>query len=161
MVTADLLRSAIDQLEKWSPRVVSTLTWVNWRRGYQVKISWHGNATFACYLDFGKNCQARDAVLKCAFEAFAVAGDKPRVIDGHGWKAMDYSLQSNSFISSNDVAAMAKEMGLECSILYVQECVASRPIFITLGIPLVPGEMGKEWVNGEFVPYARPIGQNL
>ncbi len=28
------------------------------------------------------------------------------------------------------------------------------PVFATLGIPLVPGEMGKEWVGGEFISYA-------
>jgi hypothetical protein len=30
-----------------------------------------------------------------------------------------------------------------------------------MGIPLVPGEMGKEWIGEEFVSYSCPMGMCL
>lgn len=161
MVPVELLRSAIEQLPKWSPKVTTAVTWVNWRQGFQIKMSWFGSSSFVCYLDFKKNKGARAAVLKTVFDKFAVTGQKPGVIDGHGWTAMDFSLHSSAFISVNDVAAMATEMGYDFSILYVQEDISSRSIFTLMGIPLVPGEMGKEWINGQFLSYSRPVGMCL
>ena len=61
----------------------------------------------------------------------------------------------------NEVADIAESLGYEFSVLYVQECIGARPAFETLGIPLVPGEMGKEWIGGEFVPYSCPMGACL
>lgn len=161
MVPIEHLKTAIDQLDKWNPKVATSTTWVNWRQGFQIKMLWFGCASFACYLDFKKNMAARDAVLKCVFEKHAVAGQKPSKIDGHGWTAYDYSLHSSEFISVNEVADIAVAMGFVFSVIYVQECISARPAFDTLGIPLVPGEMGKEWLDGAFVPYSCPSGACL
>ena len=160
MVPVDLLKSAIDQLDKWSPETATRVTWVNWRQGSQIKMSWFGSASFACYLDF-KNWDHRDIVLKKIFEAHAEPGKKPRKVDGHGWTSLDYSLNCGEFISVNEVATLTESLGYEFTVLYVQECISARPIFTAMGIPLVPGEMGKEWMNNAFVPYACPIGQCL
>lgn len=160
MVTAEALRAAIDQLDKWSADISTSLSWVNWRNGYQIKMTWYGGAAFACYLDFGKNRTARDAVLQRVFEG-AAPGQEPQIIDGHGWSCLDYSANSKNFISVNEVAAVASAMDAEFSVLYVQESISARLVFNTMGIPLVPGEMGKEWINGEFVPYSCPLGQCL
>lgn len=161
MVPVELLKSAIEELDKWSPKVVTRTSWVNWRQGFQVKMRWYGSATFACYLDFHKNVAGRDAVLKRVFELHSVTGQKPRKIDGHGWTAYDYELSCGEFISVNEVAEIASSMGYEFSIIYVQESISARPAFDTMGIPLVPGEMGKEWVGGAFVPYSCPMGACL
>ncbi len=161
MVPIELLKRAIDQLPKWNPNTTSRLTWVNWRQGFQIKMSWYGQASLVCFLDFKKNVQARDAVLKQIFSKHADPGKKPVTIAGHGWTALDHSLRSNEFISVNEVAEIAESMGFEFTVLYVQECSAARPAFDTMGIPLVPGEMGKEWVEGTFVPYSCPSGQCL
>ena len=161
MVPIDKLKTAIDQLDKWSPKVATSVAWVNWRQGYQIKLLWFGCASFACYLDFKKDRAARDLVLKRVFEKHAVTGQKPSKIDGHGWAAYDYSLRCGEFISVNEVADIAESLGYEFSVLYVQECIGARPAFETLGIPLVPGEMGKEWIGGEFVPYSCPMGACL
>lgn len=161
MVPIDLLKSAIEQLPKWNPESVTRLTWVNWRKGYQIKIHWYGDASFICYLDFKQDRLARDAVLKRAFEVHAGAGMKPLLIRGHGWTELDYEFQSDTFISVNEIAEIAQDMGYDFTVLYVQECIGSRPVFQLMGIPLVPGEMGKEWISGAFVPYSCPSGQNL
>ncbi|HDS1721653.1 hypothetical protein NPS53_09085 [Pseudomonas putida] len=161
MVPIDNLKAAIDQLDKWSPKVATSTSWVNWRQGFQIKMVWYGCASFACYLDFKKDAAARNAVLKRVFEAHAVAGQKPSKIDGHGWSAYDYSLRCSEFISVNEVAEIAESLGYEFSVLYVQECIGARPAFETLGIPLVPGETGKEWIDGAFVPYSCPMGACL
>lgn len=161
MVPAALLRNAIDQLDKWSPDLGANITWVNWRQGFQVKMSWYGAAAFACYLDFGRDRVARDSVLKAVFERFAPAGQKPRVEKGHGWTALDFSLRSKKYICLNDVIEIARSMGHQFTVIYVQECISSRPIFETMGIALVPGEMGKELINGEFVSYSTPLGMCL
>jgi hypothetical protein len=160
MITAETLRTAIDQLDKWSPEIATSLSWVNWRKGFQIKMTWFGGAAFACYLDFGKNAAARDAVLKRVFSGVA-PGEEPKVIDGHGWSCLDYSVGSKSFISVNEVAAVASSMGFEFKVLYVQESISARPVFHTMGIPLIPGETGKEWVNGEFISYSCPPDQCL
>ncbi|MBI6727123.1 hypothetical protein YA0089_26275 [Pseudomonas viridiflava] len=165
MVREELLLSAVEQLESWRADKLGMdtgITWVNWRNGsFQVKMLWRRNPTFVCFLDFGKNFSARDSVLKAVFTRFAVDGQKPYLERGHGWSKMDYSLDASMFISVNQVAEIATELGVDFSVLYVQESISSRHIFDTLGIPLVPGEMGKEWIGGEFIPYSCPIGQNL
>lgn len=161
MVTLESLRSAIEQLPRWSPDVTTRITWVNWRNGFQVKVAWYGNASFICYLDFGKDSSAREGLLKRVFDKYSTAGEKPSVIEGHGWSRLDYSLKSKDFISVNELAKIAEEMGAHFTVLYVQECVSSRPLFDLMDIPLVPGEMGKEWVSGSFIPYSCPSGQCL
>ncbi|MEX6780386.1 hypothetical protein [Pseudomonas aeruginosa] len=161
MVPVELLKTAVEQLPKWNVSAVTRLTSVNWRQGYQIKMHWYDGAAFICYLDFKRDYNAREAVLKRAFEQFADDGAKPRTIDGHGWTKLDYEFRSGSFISVNEIAQIAQSMGYDFTVLYVQESISSRPIFSVMGIPLVPGEMGKEWVDGEFVPYSCPMGQNL
>jgi len=161
MVPFELLKAAVEQLPKWNPTAVTRLTSVNWRQGYQIKISWYGGASFNCYLDFKRDHLARESVLKRAFGLYAEAGVKPRKVEGHGWSMLDYEFGSDTFISVNEIADLAQSMGFEFTVLYVQSCVSSRPVFSVMGIPLVPGEMGKEWIDGEFVPYSCPAGQNL
>ena len=161
MVPAELLQQAVDQLPKWNPNTVTRATWVNWRDGFQIKINWYDGAALVCYLDFKKDVLARDAVLKRVFEAHAATGQKPKTINGHGWSALDYTFSTGQFISANEVAELVNEMGFECSVIYVQESVSARPVFAFMGIPLMAGEMGKEWVGGEFIPYSRAIGKCL
>ena len=161
MVPVDVLRSAIDTLESWNDQPLSSVGWVNWRKGYQVKLLWKGNPTFICYLDFGSSMAARDTVLKHAFDRYAPAGMKPRKEVGHGWTRLDHSMRIDAFISVQDLAAIADELGFVYTILYVQNTSDARPLFDALGIPLVPGESGKEWTGSEFISYATPAGQNL
>ena len=160
MVPVEQLKAAVEQLPKWSPQITSQVGWVNWRRGFQIKALWYGNCSLLCYLDF-KDRVARDDTLATAFRRFAAPGARPRKSDGHGWSCLDYSFQSDQFVSINELAEIADAKGYAYTVLYVQECVGARPVFATLGIPLVPGEMGKEWVGGEFISYACPAGQNL
>lgn len=161
MVPVELLKAAVEQLPKWDETAVTRLTTVDWRQGYQIKMHWYGGASFLCFIDFKRDRNAREAVLKRAFELHAGAGAKPRSIDGHGWSMLDYEFRSMTFISVNEVAEIAQSMGYEFTVLYVQESVCSRPVFSVMGIPLVPGETGKEWLAGEFVPYSTPAGKNL
>lgn len=161
LVPAELLKSAIDQLSKWDLTATTRLSWVNWRQGYQIKMAWYGGSALNCYLDFKANMTARDAVLRRLFKLHAAPGKKPTVINGHGWTTLCHEFSTVEFLSVNEVAAVAKSLGHEFTILYVQTCVSARPTFDQLGIPLVPGEMGKEWINGAFVSYACPAGMNL
>jgi hypothetical protein len=161
MIDAELLHSSLDLLKKWAPTRATSLYWVNWREGFQIKMKWYGIESLACYLDFGKNSGAREAVMKRTFDIYAAPGEKPSIIDGHGWTRPDYSLHSGEFISVNTVADLAQEMGYTFTVLYVQECIDGREVFTKMGIPLNPGESGKEWIDGKFVPYSKPSGKNL
>ncbi|MFL1449236.1 hypothetical protein ACI77O_12645 [Pseudomonas tritici] len=156
MVPAELLQKAVDMLPKYSKKT-TYITWVNWRQGYQVKMGWFSGSALECYLDFKGNRAARDSVLKAVFEKYSPSGRKPGTIDGHGWSAADYTLHGETFVSVNDVADIATDLGLEFSVLYVQESITARPVFGAMGIPLVPGEMGKVWVDGKFLPYTRTV----
>ncbi|HDS0960469.1 TPA: hypothetical protein QDZ28_004222 [Pseudomonas putida] len=161
LVPAELLKAATDQLNKWNPNAVTRLSWVNWRQGYQIKMGWYDGAALNCYLDFKKNSAGRDAVLKHLFNLHAGPGKKPSVINGHGWSKLCHEFSTGEFLSVNEVAEVAKSLGCEFTVIYVQTCVSARPVFEVMGIPLVPGEMGKEWIDGEFVPYSCPSGMNL
>ena len=150
MVPVEQLKAAVEQLPKWSPQITSRISWVNWRQGFQIKAHWYGNCSLLCYLDF-KDSVARDDTLATAFKRFAAPGARPRVIHGHGWSCLDYSFPSDHFVSINELAEIVDAQGYAYTVLYVQECVGARPLFEILGIPLVPGEMGKEWVGGKFI----------
>jgi hypothetical protein len=153
MVPAVLLRAAVNQLEKVRPEIASKISWVNWRKGFQVKLSWFGSAAFNCYVDLGKNESARNALMKEVFLRFAPAGLAPKKNIGHGWTEMDYSLICGEYICLNDVVEMATRMGLEFTVLYVQSSGSARHLFDSMGIPLVPGEMGKraDWRSIRFL----------
>lgn len=161
MVPVVAFKQAIDQLPIWRNNIGTRVTWVNWRNGNQIKMGWSDNASFHCYIDFGKDGAARMSTMKAAFERFSEAGDKPSVKQGHGWSELDYSFHTKQFVSINEVVELAQGLGLPFTVIYCQSCIDSRPIFETMGIPLVPGEMGKEWIDGEFIPYACPTGRNL
>lgn len=161
MIDPTKLREAIEQLPVWRNGHGTSITWVNWRNGYQIKMGWNDSASFHCYIDFGKDYAARESILAAAFACFSDAGDKPTVEHGHGWSKLDHSFHTKQFISVNEVAELAQAKGITFSIIYCQSCIGSRPIFETMGIPLVPGEMGKEWINGEFIPYSCPSGKCL
>jgi hypothetical protein len=162
MVPISDLKAGIDLLKVWHTADMGTrVSWVNWRDGYQLKMGWNGSAAFNCYLDFGKAFASRQSAMKAAFERFAEPGTKPRVEQGHGWTELDHSFKTKQFVSVNEVAELAKDLGLEFTIIYCQTCSGSRHIFETMGIALVPGEVGKELVNGELIPYSCPMGRNL
>lgn len=160
LVPESLLIAATEQLSRYAKNYVTYVSWVNWRQGFQIVMSWHGNPSLRCYVCFETHSD-RQAVFKQVFEEFAAAGQKPKTIDGHGWSAPDYTLYSGDFISVNAVARAAAAQGVNFTVIYNQESVSARPLFGVMGIPLVPGEMGKEWVNGEFIPYSCPTGMNL
>lgn len=156
MVPAESLEKAVNLLNKYSKKA-TRITFVNWRGSYQVKMGWYGGAALECFLDFQGDKAARDAVLKAVFEKHAAPGGEPATIDGHGWSFSDYTLIAEPFISLNEVAGIAEQMGFQFSVLYVQEDISARPVFEVMGIPLVPGEMGKEWKGGQFHSYTRSV----
>lgn len=40
MLPIEQLKTAVEQLPKWSPQITSRVGWVNWRRGFQIKAHW-------------------------------------------------------------------------------------------------------------------------
>ena len=110
MLPVEQLKAAAEQLPKWSPQITSRVGWVNWRGGFQIKAHWYRNCSLLCCLDF-KHSAARDAVLATAFKRFAVPDTWPRKIDGQGWSCLDYSFQSDHFVSINELAEIADAKG--------------------------------------------------
>lgn len=80
---------------------------------------------------------------------------------GVGGDCDQCELSGSSMPCQHVLPGIADAKGYAYTVLYVQACAGVRPVFATLGIPLLPGEMGKEWVGGEFISYACPAGQNL
>lgn len=163
MVPAHVFTDAIKKLPEWdnNPNRFSSVDTVDWRSGFQIVMMWRGNATFQCYLDFGKDHAARDAVMRAAFEQHAPAGKKPKRIACHGYSCLEHEFDSPEILTVNQIAEIAEGLGYKFTVLYVQSCSASRPLFDDLGIPLSIGEMGKEWKDGAFIPYSTPMGKNL
>lgn len=167
LVDTEKLVNAITTLKTYGHKNGTYLNWVNWRSGAQVKMTWNGISSFSVYFDMRTNDlytsvhSARDALLEKAFKTFMPEGAKPRIEYGHGWTKARHEFWSNDFISANQIAELANELGLCFTVIYVQECIDARPAFDILGIPLVPGEMGKEWIDGEYHPYSCPTGKCL
>lgn len=172
LVPADKLLQAIESLPAW-PRdrteMRTSLSWVNWRssKGAQIKLSWRGCSSFLVFIDvldsegYGNRYRAREALLEAAFKQFADEGAKPRLEHGHGWTAYRWDFTAKRFVTPQDITAIAEKMGIHVGALYVQECISGRHAFDILGIPLVPGENGKEFVGGEWISYSTPLGKCL
>lgn len=160
LVDSQLFCAALDELKCYGKKGTS-VDWVNWRKGqYQIKVCWNGNCGLACYLNFFSSAD-RDAVHAELFKRYADPGTKPYLEEGHGWTKLRHSFFTQSLLSINELAEVAHEMGRKFTIIYVQECVEFRYLFTIMGIPLVPGEMGKEWIDGIMHPYSCETGKNL
>lgn len=137
-------------------------SWVNWRTAYgcQIAVSWCGLAAcFRVYFDFPeKEHINRDAALAELFAKFAPEGLKPREVWGHGWTSWNHDFVAEGVVSIHQIYQIAKKHGCT-SIIYNQESISARWVFDSLGIPLVPGESGKEWIKGKFHPYATEAGK--
>lgn len=160
LVHADVLQGAVNKLKGYGQYKISRVSCVNWRGGYQIKVSWKGGVGLECYLDFGKNHAGRSRVLRAAHSFHAPKDYKPVL----GYVPLDedrFAFESNAFISINDIATLALDMGEPFTVLYVQSSISARPLFADMGIGLVPGEMGKEWIDGEFVGYRCETGKCL
>lgn len=160
LVSADVLQGAVNKLKMYGKWKLSRVSYVNWRNGYQIKVSWKDSGALECFLDFGKNHAGRNRVLRAAHSFYAPKDYEP--VLGYTPSEEDrFGFESNAFISVNDIAALALGMGEPFTVLYVQSSISARPLFADMGIGLVPGEMGKEWIDGEFVGYSCETGKCL
>lgn len=162
------LRTALASLTEAGQPFHTQISWVNWREGAQIKIGWNRTFSLFVYIDiresgsYGSVYAARNALLERAFKHYMPEGSEPQVRDRYTrYASLDYQFTQPGFISPNEIVSIAEEMGIGFSVLYIQECVSARSAFNLLGIPLDPGEMGKEWINGEYLPYSCPIGKCL
>tara|TARA_R110002094_G_scaffold165050_1_gene148970 strand:+ start:128 stop:652 length:525 start_codon:yes stop_codon:yes gene_type:complete len=154
LVPVNLLKEALDLLPTYG-KAGTDLGCVNWRDAFQITVQWNNNSCLECYVEFQRSSD-RNAILKAAFDRFAPGGTKPMLRDTYTiWERPEYVFHAPELISVNDIVAICIERGVEVTVLYVQESPKARPVFDVMGIPLVPGEMGKEWINGEFHPYSR------
>jgi hypothetical protein len=160
MVKKSLFMAAIGELTSFGEQGTS-VKWVNWRKDeYQIVLEWNNAPSFACYLSI-KSATDRDALHKKLFELFANKDQKPFHQEGHGWSKMRYDFWSSNVISINKIADIADGMGLVYTIIYAQESISARNVFNTMQIGLVPGESGKELIQGTYSPYARETGKCL
>lgn len=167
MISRRKLIPAIHALQKSctyikDPKDTTHFTWVNWRTAYggQVAVSW-GNtgSSFRVYFDFPEHHRpARDDALRVLFSKYAPKHLKAGLIEGHGWTKEEHTFTADRIVGIWEIYQVVKRYGCT-SIIYVQESVSARWVFDKLGIPLVPGESGKEWVKGKFIPYATPQGK--
>ncbi|EKY4113681.1 TPA: hypothetical protein ACGW3M_000979 [Pseudomonas aeruginosa] len=160
MIAPEVLRKAVDALQHFRGSSATRLTEVDWRDGHQIKVSWYGNDSLACYLDFGKDRAKRRAVMAACYRLFGGFDREPEVLPRSGGVVdADFTTLSREFISINEVADLAASMGGQFSVLYVQDC--NRSVFDLLGMQLQPGELGVEWLNGQFIPYTCQPGKCL
>lgn len=139
----------------------TSVTWVNWReKEFQIKVSWHGSLGLMCYLNFF-SISERDCALKALFNVYAKSGEKPFIEQGHGWTKARYGFVSNDTLTINALANKVAELGYHFTIIYNQEYISARSAFDVMGIPLVPGERGKELIDGIMKPYYARPGKNL
>lgn len=153
MINSGRLLKAIGEMKVYN-KTGTSVRWVNWRESeYQIKVTWNGNCSLHCYLNFFSAAE-RDAVHEEAFNVHAMAGEKPYLEKGHGRVKLRHDFFTTKVVTVNQLAAIADEMGIQYTVIYKQECIEARPLFQTLGIPLVPGEMGKELINGVMKSYS-------
>lgn len=160
MVSPDILTSVLQALEPYG-KPGTSVRWVNWRKDqFQIKVEWNNRHALACYLNFF-SLTDRDKVHAKLFRLYADSDAKPSVEIGHGWEKQRHDFRTSNLLTVNELAGIADEMGAKYTIIYAQEDISARPLFDAMGIPLVPGEMGKELIDGVMVPYSRQRGKCL
>lgn len=152
MIPDSTLRAAIDKLPKYKNSANTYVSWIGLGQSCLIKISWFSReSALCCYIDFKNNQNERDAVLKAAFLKFAKGSSEAF----HDTKVgVTYSFSSNEVLTPNDIIELAKTKDIGFTLIYAQEDISARPLFEDLGIPLIPGETGKEWVKGDYLSYS-------
>lgn len=165
MVPESKLIAAVGKLEPWRGVELghTSVIDVNWRQGFQISIVWNQNPALRCFLDFRKNADARDKVLRLAKERYGPVdiSNVRRPSIRHLYDEERLSFSTPAFISVNQIVAIAEREAFKHSVLYVAELASGRELFDDLGIPLKRGENGREWKNGRFVRYVTPSGMNM
>lgn len=163
MISHELLKQATDiAIPSWCKKKSTRVVWVNWREdSVQIKFTWNDVSDFAVYLDFKAKClgasdRNRDAVMKKLFEMHAPMGQKPFK---DRWGFMRYDFITTEFVSPNQAAKIADELGYEYTVIYATQ--GNREFMSKIGISIVPGETGKEWISGVFHSYKPLPGKNL
>lgn len=160
MVPKKVFNRIIQSIEPWNG-VNTEINWVNWRKDqYQIKTQWSGRETLVCYLNFFSQSE-RDAVHAEIFKRYSRKDQKPYLQQGHGWSKYRHDLVCKRLITINELSAVANEMGIKHTVIYVQENISARPLFDEMGISLIPGEMGKELIDGVMHPYSRDVNRCL
>lgn len=158
--SADLFRDAVSKIKIYR-KAGTSVNWVNWRQNqFQIKVSWNNNGSLSCYLNFFSAAD-RDHVHAELFERYAKPGTTPYRQEGHGWTKLRHDFGTDDVITINELAQVADEAFIRYTVIYAQEDISVRPLFDLMGIPLVPGEMGKELIDGVMTPYSREVGKCL
>lgn len=169
LIPAKLIETAIQNDKNAHSKEMSTfLSWVNWRENSaQIKMTWRDSISLTVYFDFKADSKSqsvanRQAVLKKLFEMHST---KKTPGFGNATNGPSYDFHTQKFISPNDVAAVADEMGVEYSVIYVEgfsfSTFESSNFMAEFGMPLTRGETGKEWIKGEYHSYRPCSGKNL
>jgi hypothetical protein len=162
MINADILEKAIkENVPYWCKKQYSRLTWVDWRQdSVQIKMNWNEISSFEVYIDFKAENKTvsrhnRDHILQVLFNHYCPDKKPSR----NRWEELEYTFMTDSFVSPNKVAEVADNLGYEYTIIYKTD--GSRDFMEKIGLPIVPGETGKEWINGVYNSYSPRGGKNL
>lgn len=163
-----VLKSTTDALiPSWCKSPSTSVHWVDWRaESVQIKFEWNDTESLCVYVNFPAETKAqsqsnRNRVLKALFERHAPVGKKPYQ---DNWGHYRYEFSTPQFITPNDAVALANELGIACTVIYTSltmERVQFDSIMQNLGLDVIIGETGKEWMDGAYHAYRPRTGCNL
>ncbi|TNC80796.1 MAG: hypothetical protein C9356_11780 [Oleiphilus sp.] len=163
LIDPKILEQAVNtNVPSWCKRKHSRIVWVNWRKNTtQIKLSWNDSEAFEVYVDFKADTKAqsgrnRDEVLKKLFKLFAPPGKEPF---RDRWGHLNYHFCTARFITPNHVGEIADALGYEYTVIY--RVYGDQDYMKAIGLPIVAGETGKEWIKGKYHSYAPERGKNL
>lgn len=137
------------------------MSWANWRNSWQIIVSWNDGQALRCYVCFNTRAE-RDSTLQAAAHKWAQLATK---VDLGGMQHPDdppvCRIRLPAVSNIHELVDLAHQQGSSVSVIYKQECISARAAFDMMGIPLVPGECGKELTAQGYISYHAPAGQCL
>lgn len=162
LVAPDLLEAIQNKnIPSWCKAPLTSVHYVNWRKeSVQIKFGFNDSEALEVYVDFkaptlSQSIQNRDRVLKTLFSRHSPK-EKP-FEDRFGY--IDWSFIKRGFVSPNEAVEIAQSLGLEVSVIY--KSTSKREMLADIGLPIVAGETGKEWIDGNYQSYRPRSGMNL
>lgn len=163
LIVDDVLQKMTENnVPSWCKKKITRVGWVNWRKeSVQIQFVYNDACDFAIYVDFKaktfqESANNRDSVLEELFKRFAPAGAKPYVC---GWGYERHSFIAEGFVSVMRAVELAEALGFPYTVIYTTN--GSRERMAQIGLPIVAGETGKEWIDGFCHSYKPEFGKNL
>jgi len=160
-------KASAETAPPWCKEKTTSVSDVEWGNSAQIVFRWNDSEDLSVFIDFvgstqGEKVIRRDQILDNLYRKYK--GRCPKESPSMRYRgARSRSFVHSGFIGPDEVIKAAGCAGWKIKIIYAADGdrAGMKTIMEKIGLPIGVGETGKEFIDGEYVPYRRPPGRCL